>query len=714
MKTDRKLIQIDTRTTSLVLSADERMRIVHYGRKLFGGDYKMLFGEETTHSDRNTSVSSFGEYDFREPCFLIRSQSGVFKSRFLFCEVKNGEEETDGKLPLAGSPEKTVVIVYSDEVSGVTLKQFISVYRGTDAMTSRFAIENTSGAPVTIGRAMSFQLDLWGDEFCLTSYTGNWGRERKRTDEKLAVGIHICDSKCGVSSSFCNPYVTLKNTRTGEVFGFNLIYTGNHKEIVEVTPNGNARILVGMNDFAFSKTLAPGETFYTPQCVFCHAETEESLSARMHSFVENHISVGKLSKAPRPVVFNVWEAMYFDFDTEKALRLADLAAAAGMEVFVLDDGWFGKRKDDTSSLGDWTENREKFPSGLARFADEIRAKGLGFGLWVEPEAVSPDSDLYREHPDWAMKIPGVKPFLQRNELLLDLSRKDVQDYLIKSICSIIDLCRAEYVKWDFNRLFTDPGGAGGTDEDYFHSYIIGLYRVIGEIVSSHEDVLFESCSSGGARYDLGLLSFMPQVWTSDNTDARDRLSIQRGTLAGYPASTMGAHVSICPNHQTGNSTSIENRFNVASCGLLGYEMDLTAVTEEELGVISEQIAYYKKHRMLFQYGKTISFGDEKKGGWIKIGERGDAIAFVFLSGRSLCENASRFAFPGLEDEKMYDVEMRPQANVEKTIRFRASGSLLSCGNLSFGNLFDAETDRKENSNSIATRLFYIRPVGENT
>lgn len=703
-------LQIDTPSCSLVFAKDKRLKTLYFGKKLYGGDMSVLKGKPIAHYDENVAVSSFGLYDYREPAFLLRSENGVFKSDFVFIEAKDAPAETDSKLPIAKYPETTTLIKYKDSVSGVTLKQYLSTYSDTDAITSYFVIENTSGSKITVERAMSFQLDLWGSEFYLSNYTGNWGRERTRDREKLGKGIHISDSKCGASSSFCNPFIVLENAESGETYSFNLVFSGNHKETVEVTPNGNTRVLVGMNDFEFYKVLSPDEKFVTPQCVFVYGENMRAISSAMHSFVENHISTGKKSKEERPVVFNVWEAMYFDFNTEKALKLADLAAEAGAEVFVLDDGWYGERNDENSSLGDWTENPNKFSGGLAAFADKIRKKGLRLGLWFEPEAVSKNSKLYRAHPEWAMEIPNVEPWLQRNELLLDLSAPDVQDYLIKSVSNAIETYKAEYVKWDFNRLFTEPFAKNGCSGEFFYAYITGLYRVMSEIVSSHENVLFESCASGGARFDLGMLCYMPQVWTSDNTDARDRLSIQKGTLAAYPASTMSAHVSICPNHQTGNSTSIENVFNVASCGLLGYELDLTLLSEEELHTVKEQISFYKKHRSVFQYGKTLTFGNDERGGWIKLSDTGEAIAMIFSAKQSLCTNDMRYGFVGLEPKTIYRVEMRKQSNLREAVCFEASGSVLMSGVMSFGNLYEEETDRKNNSNSIATRLFYIKPL----
>jgi alpha-galactosidase len=417
---------------------------------------------------------------------------------------------------------------------------------------------------------------------------------------------------------------------------------------------------------------------------------------------------------PRPILINNWEATYFDFDFDKIMSLVKKACDIGVEMFVLDDGWFGKRDNDKSSLGDWLIENPKLKGKLADISEMVKKAGLKFGLWFEPEMVNPDSELFVNHPEFVM-TNGREPILKRNQLMLDLTSEEVQNYLIDSISQIIRKYKIDYIKWDYNRNMTDMYGKNILNQgEYFHRYILGLYRIFSKLNESFPEILFEGCASGGNRYDLGVLYYMPQIWASDNTDASDRLFIQEGTLKGYHHSTMGAHISICPNHQTGNMTSIENRFNIASAGVLGLELDLGKCSEEELKALKEQIAFYKEHKYLFQFGKYYlldSAFENNTFGWMYISEdKSEAIAVVGCKKKITGIKRTKFYFKGLNENTLYLVQQRKQRNETSEKRsFNAYGNALMSGSIDLGDVF-ADNDRDKNSNSIGTRMFYIKAL----
>jgi len=424
-------------------------------------------------------------------------------------------------------------------------------------------------------------------------------------ERPLLPGIYINDSKTGVSSADHNPCIFLKKD-DGECIGMNLVYSGNHRELVEVSPYGKIRVMTGINPATFSWDLSPQDRFQSPEAVLTYShQGMNGASQNFHHFINNHIVRGTWKLRERPVLINNWEATYFNFNEDKLLNLAKESADLGIELFVLDDGWFGLRNDDTTSLGDWTVNPKKLPSGLAGLSLEVHRLGMMFGLWVEPEMVSIESQLYKKHPDWMIAIPGRRPSVGRNQYILDLSRQEVRDHLFKNLSETWHLADVNYIKWDMNRVFSDIYSANAeirNHGEFFHRYVLGLYDLLDRLTKAFPNVLFESCASGGNRFDLGMLCYMSQTWTSDNTDALCRLYIQEGTSCGYPLSTMGSHVSTSPNHQTLRRTDLEARFNVAAFGVLGYELDITKLKGQQKEAIRSQIAFYKAHRSLLQYG----------------------------------------------------------------------------------------------------------------
>ncbi len=715
---DNDIIKLNTPSTCLILQkAGSVVKMLHYGKKLRNGNFDLLSRNASQDAWANGyAISHFGKYDYREPLVLLENSDGTFTSYFEFEEAGLLESKPElAGLPASYGAAKTLELTFRDKRNHVCLKQRFSVFNDCDAIATSVSIVNDGAGDVRIKRCMSLQLDLPEANYAMHTFDGYWGRERAMHVTSLTAGIHCVDSKCGASSSFHNPYVLFEKTgRQQEFIAVNLVYSGNHKEIGEVSPFGRTRILTGINDFCFDWPLKPGEQFDAPEAVMCWGKTIRQVTEGMHDFVSGHIVRGAYKNAPRPIVYNNWEATYFDCRMDTVQTLADQAAGLGMELFVLDDGWFGKRVDESSSMGDWYDNRDKYPDGIAALAAGIRQKGMKFGIWMEPEMISEDSDIYRAHPEYAMRIPRGSNWYQRSQLMLDITKPEVRDYVVGQVNDVLSRTGAEYLKWDFNRLmtdvYTDRGSIYGT---YFHKYILGLYDMASRIVKANPTVLFESCASGGARFDLGLMCFMPQVWTSDNTEAKDRVYIQEGSLYGYPENVMSCHVSICPNHQNGKSTAIESRFNVAAAGLLGYEMDLGKCSQKELETIRDQIVFYKQHRELLQYGRYIrldSFWDGKYSGWMKVSEdQNHAIATVVVKEYMLEDGDYLFRFDGLDPEKRYSVKMRPQHNVEKVQEYTAYGDLLMTLGLNFGNVFD-DTDRQENSNSIASRLFVIESL----
>lgn len=722
---DEKYIRFETKSTTLLYEIKRAhnnpswdnnqfkvfLEPIYYGEKIAAqNDYEAL--RTKTHTF-NTSISCFGNFDNREPMLLLKNADGSLVSDFSYVETKAVKRPVCGGMPSAHGMKETAEIVYEDERCGLRLINSLSVSDDCDAIVSSYRLENRSSAPVTIMRLMSLQLDLTGRNFTIYSYDGAWGRERYETKRKLDIGVALTESLTGTSSHTHNPFFMLCDERFSSWYGFNLIYSGSHKASVEVSPFNTVRVMNGINDFAFEYDLAAGETFYTPQSVLTYAGTKDDITLRMHEFVRKHIVRGKFADAERPIVVNNWEATYFDFTHAKIMDIAKTGAELGAELFVLDDGWFSTRNTAQSGLGDWYDNMEK-TGGLNGLARDIRGLGLKFGIWIEPEMVNIDSELFRRHPEYASLVPGREPMVHRFQYSLDLSDNEVAEYVYASVCCVIELCSADYVKWDFNRIMTEFYSPKLKNQgEYDYRYMCNLYSVLQRLIEKFPDVLFESCAGGGGRFDLGLLCFMPQVWTSDNTDARMRVFIQQGTLCGYPQNTLTAHVSHCPNYLTKNSTSLENRFNVAAIGCLGYEFDLSALTKRNKYAVRCQIKWYKKYRRILQKGNyyvldSIFDNEEDYFGWIVVSEdKTAAVAMIGYKSFPAC-GLAKYRLKGLKDEFTYKVCARKQDNAEQ-IAFTATGKLLNNGNIDFGAV-DAETDRAENSGSIYTKIFAIEKI----
>ena len=554
--------------------------------------------------------SGSGRGDYRESPVSLETDGVAVPSDFVYqsFEILDGIVPMECSLPQAKDASQTLVITMA-QAGGVVLKLYYSLF--PDAITRRAVLLNGSDREITMTKLMSFQVDLPGS-FEITTFDGSWIAEMRPHKVPVGPGKIVHDSTTGFSSNRHQPGFLLSEPGAGEewgvVYGFNLVYSGNHYASCQRSFQGLTRVMQGINPDHFRKTLAPGERFETPEAVLCWSDAGfNGLSQRMHSFVNRHIVPKYWQFRQRPVLFNNWEGCMFDFNRNRLVDLAGRAKKLGCELFVLDDGWFGKRNDDTAGLGDYEVNKKKLPGGLRALSDRINAMGMEFGLWFEPEAVNPDSDLYRAHPDWAL-TDHLPPVYGRNELLLDLTKPEVRDYIVENVCKTLDSANITYVKWDMNRNSVALG-------EKAHSYILGLYEVMDRIFTPRPQILLENCASGGNRFDLGMLCFGPQIWCSDDTDPIERLTIQNSLSYLYPQSAFGAHVSAAPHAQTLRNTPLTTRGNVSFFGALGYELDLKHLLPIEEKEITHQVEFYKHYRRIFQFGQFSRLHAPEGVGW---------------------------------------------------------------------------------------------------
>ena len=619
--------------------------------------------KEYSLEDVCLEFSALGKGDQREPFLEISFPDGSRSPDFTYlsAEIVSDPPDMDG-LPSAYTEGKTehLIVRFREAAGGLTLELHYALYGES---ICRYAVLRNSGTEsVELDRLMSLQLDLPASGLAVTGFTGAWIREMQRNTIRLPAGKLVLESRSGNSSSYVNPFFILHEPgateQHGECIGFHLIYSGNHYEAVEVSPYGKTRVVTGINPMGFRYRLAPGERFVTPQAVICRSDRGfGGISEETHFFVREHVIRGRWKNKPRPVLLNSWEACYFNISERRLLSLARASKKLGVELFVMDDGWFGERSDDSRSLGDWEANRKKLPGGIARLAGRIHDIGLGFGIWVEPEMVNTESQLYRQHPEWAMAVPGRSHSEGRNQRILDLVNPAVQDHLIDTISSLLSGGDIQYVKWDYNRVFSDafsPFLPSDRQGETAHRYILGLYRVMRTLTERFPEVLFEGCASGGNRFDLGILSWFPQIWGSDNTDALCRARIQEGYSFGYPLSTFTAHVSASPNHQTLRDTPLDSRFHVAAFGVLGYECDVRDLPERQKREISEEIALYKQWRDVLQFGRFYRGRSGNLHEWTCVSpDRRRAVGFLF---QELSEpgRSSEVFFPrGLDPDRRY-------------------------------------------------------------
>jgi alpha-galactosidase len=556
-----------------------------------------------------------------------------------------------------------------DKICNTTLTLIYTVYEKANCITRRVILENNDN-PLVIRRLLSMSLDKPNMGFNLITFDGDWIREAFRHDRPLQPGIFVNESRTGSSSNKHNPGFLLCENGTsenhGRVYGFNLVYSGNHFGFAELNSHELVRIGIGISPHCFEWMLKKGDIFEPPEAVLTFSDKGfNGLSRNFHSFVNNHIIKEQWQDKERPVLYNSWEPFFFNFNQNKLLKMARLSKKLGMELFVLDDGWFKGRDNDSAGLGDYAINKRKFPWGLGSFSKKIKKLGLEFGIWFEPEMVNEDSNLFRSYPEYAVRQPGRDSTLGRNQLVLDLCNPKVRDYIVESVGKILDETGVCYVKWDMNRHISEFYSEHITSQgEFFHRYILGLYDILRRIFQPRPFILLESCSSGGNRFDLGMLCFSPQIWTSDCTDPAVRLNIQGGLSYLYPLSTMGAHVSDAPHQQTLRDTPLSTRYNAACFGSLGYELDLRFLTPIEKREIKEQIAFYKTHRKTFQYGvfersHVQSNRKKNKTIWLCRGEK-ETIAGFFQTQAGAGIEPDVLRVSGLENESLYRVKTKPQ------------------------------------------------------
>jgi len=613
---------------------------------------------------------TFGRSDYRSPALEMVFADG---SRVVDLAYR-AHRITKGKPKLPGLPATyverpaeatTLEIDLRDAVSGLEVTLRYTVYEKWDAVIRSVTVRNGGKAACRLERVLSASLDFPEARGELIQLSGGWAKERGLIRRPLASGTQSVESRRGASSHQQHPFVALVDRTTtetaGEARGFSLVYSGNFLAQAEVDQFETARLQLGINPFEFSWELAPGAAFHAPEAVLVFSgHGLDAMSQTYHALYRTRLCRGQWRDRERPILVNNWEATYFDFTAAKLQQLARDSKKAGIELLVLDDGWFGHRDDDRSSLGDWVTHTKKLPQGLADLARKIHAEGMKFGLWFEPEMISPDSDLYRAHPDWCLHVPGRSRSQARNQLTLDLSRPEICDWIVGAVGNVLASARIDYVKWDMNRHMTEVGSPpppAHRQKETAHRYMLGLYSVLERLTKKFPKVLFEGCSGGGGRFDPGMLHYMPQTWSSDNSDAISRLEIQYSTSLVYPLSASTAHVSAVPNHQVGRVTPLQTRGHVAMAGNFGYELDLGSLGAAEQKEVAAQVAFYKKHRQLIQFGRfhrLISPFTENGAAWMVVDPKQDH-ALVWYIHRLSKPNAARIRLrlTGLDPARNY-------------------------------------------------------------
>lgn len=670
---------------------NEQMANIYFGSRLKDRDdfsylIKTKYCSEAayTSEDEESKLSlqyiqqeypSYGTSDFRYPAFCIRQKDGSSITNFTYSShsIFSGKSKLEG-LPATYVEEPkeatTLEIILTDQWINTDIILSYTIYEELPVITRSVRFINHGVSDVLLDRVMSACLDLPEDDFEMVHLAGAWGREHYVKERKIGQGIQGIYSMRGSSSAEHNPFLAIKRSTTteqqGEVYGFCLVYSGNHLEQIEVDHNNMTRVLLGIHPDTFGWNLRIGETFQTPEAVMVYSEQGlNGMSQAFHQLFRTRLVRGYWRDRSRPILINNWESTQFDFTEEKILKLAKKAKELGLDMLVLDDGWFGERNGEKAGLGDWyVKNYKKLPDGIVGLADKVEAMGLKFGLWFEPEMVNKDSDLYRKHPDWIIHTPGRFQSPSRFQHVLDFSRKEVVDYIFGLMNTCLLEGKISYVKWDMNRYLTEcysvvlPPKQQG---EVFHRYVLGVYELYERLREHHPEILFESCSSGGARFDPGMLYYAPQTWTSDNSDAIDRLKIQYGTSYLYPLSTMGAHVSRVPNWQNGRTTPLSTRANVACFGVLGFEMDLSELSEEEANQVKEQICLYKTYESLIHkgifYRLTNPFHNDTAAWMVVAKDRSEALIGYYRLELSVNGGWKYLKLAGLDTNKLYQTDL---------------------------------------------------------
>ena len=689
--------RLDANNTSYMMKYTEEGYLCHvyFGAKVPDDDlgYLLRFDESPltpleNNRDRATFLdttpfeySCFGIGDYREAAFKILDDKGMTAAdlRYKSHKIYKGKPALEG-MPATFATDssgcETLEITLEDKPSGLEVVLVYTAFDKLDVITRSVRVNNVGSRSVQLTRVLSTCIDFDTDKFDMITLNGSWARERAVERCRLHHGKQLIDSIKGESSHQNNPFVALCDNNAdedrGEVFGFNFVYSGNFFAQAEVTQHKKTRFVMGINPLDFTWLLEAGESFTAPEVVMVHSdEGLGKMSRTFHDLYRENLIRGEYKDKRRPILINNWEATYFNFDTEKLISIAREASKLGIEMLVMDDGWFGHRDSDNSSLGDWFVYEKKLQGGLKYLVDEVNKLGMKFGIWFEPEMISPDSELYKAHPDWAIQIEGRPLTMSREQYVLDYSNKEVRDYIYGLMRKILDSANIEYIKWDMNRQFTEIGSnflPANRQRELWHRYVLGVYDVMNRLTTDYPHLLLENCSGGGARFDPGMLYYSPQIWCSDDTDAIERLKIQHGTSMCYPCSAMGAHVSDCPNHTVGRNTPFRTRGHVAMVGTFGYELDVTRIPQEDRDAIPAQIEEFNKFNTLVRTGDHYRIGnmfeDNTWDAWMFVSkDKTDALfEFVQVLARPN-ERSRRIKLKGLDPDAFYYEESEPDKKI---------------------------------------------------
>lgn len=716
-----KSFRIDTPDSTYCISISEKGYVAHsyYGPKLGNDDVTYLtrqfeygFSHDKIFREKHSLLDFLpqeyptdGVGDYRESALSIYNENNnnAVELKYKSHKITSGTVELPG-LPCvfgAKSSCKTLEITTEDPVLGVEVVLFYTVFNDINAIVrSAKIINNGNGTAgektVYIKKALSASFDMDNDNFDVITLHGSWARERHMDRHPVHMGKQGVVSMRGETSHQEHPFMAIMEHNadysSGNVYGINFIYSGNFTADVQLNQFNTLRAVIGINPENFSWKLNAGECFYTPQAVLTFStQGLNGMSHAFHNLYREHLIRSPFKKIMRPILINNWEATYFNFDTEKLLNIAREASKDGIEMLVMDDGWFGHRNSDDSSLGDWYVNENKIQGGLKHLVSEVNKLGMKFGIWFEPEMISPDSDLYKAHPDYAIQIKGREPGMSRQQLVLDITRKEVRDCAYNQVKAILKSANIEYVKWDMNRQLADIGSidlpADQTGE-FYHRYVLALYQMQEQLLKDFPNLLLENCSGGGARFDPGMFYYSPQIWCSDDTDAIERLEIQEGTALVYPLSTMGAHVSVCPNHACGRVTPFKTRGYVALSGTFGYELDITKLPPEERALIPSQIALYKKYSDLVRngdYWRIASYSQNKEYDcWMSVSKDKTKALVTFVQVLNHPNYKTRFIkLQGLDDEKQYLISF-PDEDQKNYPAYQMSGLTIKNAGIAIG------------------------------
>lgn len=662
---NKRHFHLHTKETSYLMEILENKHLVHgyWGKRIHseGLDHFIDLYEVSSFSPypnrENKKISfdtlpreypDYGRSDYESPAIEIRSElsSHIIEPNYVSHNIIKGKPALEG-LPatycLDEDIAETLIIRLEDSLLRLVIELHYTVFEEYDVITRHALVRNEGEQSILLNKIMSSNVDLFQDRnFELINLYGSWAGERSVSRIPIGRSAHVVDSKRGASSHEQNPFIAIARPDTtdfnGEVYSMNLVYSGSFASEVSVNAYGKTRMQMGINPIDFQWNLEPGDSFTAPETVMVYSDKGlNGMSSIYHRLYRERLCHGEWQYKERPILINNWEATYFDFDENKIKNLIDESSRLGMELFVLDDGWFGKRNSDTCSLGDWFVNKEKLSGGLETLSDYAHKKGMMFGLWFEPEMISPVSELYKAHEDWCLHVKNRSRSESRSQLILDLGREDVRDYLLETISAVLNSTQIDYVKWDMNRNMTEVGSAVlplDRQKETSHRYMLGLYELLEKLTSAFPHILFESCSGGGGRFDPGMLYYMPQTWTSDNSDGHERLKIQWGTSYVYPPVSMGAHVSEVPNHQVQRNTPFHTRGNVAMSANLGYELDITKSSPADKDLVKQQIVQYKSIRETVQFGdfyRLLSPYEDDRTAWMIVSKDKNQVVVCYFN-----------------------------------------------------------------------------------